>query len=120
MQILVNNINSLEKCMDCEKPFFMDIVRWNKYELDYDARGNIVKKTSYNADEEVEFITEHSYDRKGNELKFIMYNQDGSIGYWIEGEYDSHGNCLKSTYYNGNGTISYWEEREYVAIEPGE
>ena len=30
MQILVNNINSLEKCMDCEKPFFMDIVRWNK------------------------------------------------------------------------------------------
>lgn len=95
-----------------------DIVDWNRYELDYDGRGNKVKSTAYNVDDEVQYVEEHTYDKKGNELKTTMYNADGSIGYWIEGEYDPYGNRIKSTYYNGDGSISYWEEYRYISVNP--
>ena len=81
---------------------------------EYDASGNEIKWTVYNADGTINYTYE--YDASGNRTKETWYNNDGTIDYWYTYEYDASGNLTKKTRYDGDGTIDWWYTYEYDAF----
>lgn len=52
----------------------------------------------------------YEYDAQGNMIKKTYYNADGIIVFWVIYEYDAQGNRTKETVYNADGTISGVDE----------
>jgi len=106
----------------------------NRYEYEYDSKGNQTKIITYNADKIIgiteydsngnqtkinsyiynadgsiiitEIISEYEYDSKGNNTKIINYNADRNITGIAEYEYDSKGNQTKQVNYDADGNIT--------------
>lgn len=78
---------------------------------EYDASGNCIKRTWYNASGNIDSVRE--YDVNENCMKRICYNADGNIEYYYVYEYDMNGNCMKGTCYNMDGSIEYYNVYEY-------
>lgn len=78
----------------------------DRYEYEYSAAGNLVKKTySYHND----LFYEYEYDEAGNEVKSMSYDADGYVFSWYEYEYDAVGNKVKEIHYDG----LYKERHQY-------
>ena len=72
----------------------------------------IIKVILYNADGTIRNWTEYEYDANGNMIKRTNYMADG-MNSWSEHEYDAEGNTIKSTYYKSDGNIDCWYIPEY-------
>ena len=80
---------------------------------DYDANGNMTKRTWYDSDGSVKDYYRYEYDDKGNETKCTRYNPDGSVKEYNRFEYDDNGNNTKETWYNPDGSVKEYCRSEY-------
>ena len=79
---------------------------------EYDANGNVIKRSDYNPGGTLDFYHTYEYDANGNKIKTSRYNADGS--YSIH-EYDANGNKIKRSDYNPDGTLKEYAIYEYDA-----
>jgi tetratricopeptide (TPR) repeat protein len=79
--------------------------------IEYDSKGNRIKKSCYNPDGMLNSYDTYEYDSKGNKIKESWYNGDGTL--MVIYEYDSNGNRIKESYYNGDGTLINYYINEY-------
>lgn len=80
---------------------------------EYDASGNCVRVTQYNADGTVDCYWVSEYDAFGNEERLTFYNADGTVDEYLVFEYDASGNCERETHYNADDTVDYYWLAEF-------
>ena len=59
---------------------------------EYDANGNKIKISYYNADGTLKEYNTNEYDENGKEIKWSYYNADGTLDMYVTHEYDANGN----------------------------
>ncbi len=69
-----------------------------RYVAEYDAYGNIVKNTQYDAGGALLCWSEYSYDAAGQQTAEVLYHADGSESYRLSWEYNAAGICVRQTY----------------------
>ncbi len=81
------------------------------YEYEYDAGGNVIKKTLFYADGSAGEWYEYEY-KEGNCVAETYHSGDGSLLRRMEYEYDAAGNQIKETVFTNNAK-EYWIEFKY-------
>lgn len=73
----------------------------------------LIKRTSYNENDEMTGWTEYEYDEEGNVIRENYYTENSELGGWAEYKYDKEGNRIERKYYDENGEIFFEVEGDY-------
>lgn len=83
---------------------------------EYDADGDLIKNTFYEADGSISFYNIYEYDENGNYYGMIQYDADGNKVLWLVEKYNEDNTICTSTIYevDGSKTINIHNYIEYT------
>ncbi len=96
-------------------------------EYEYDAAGNVVKRTRYqiekNGDRSLSFWKEYRYNADGKELEELVYHTTGGGESYLDrrftSTYDAHGNKLRYEKSSRDSGLYEWEDYTYTYDDAG-
>ena len=83
---------------------------WERFENEYDAKGNLTKRTKFDCEGVIRNIVVYEYDGKGNKTKETEYSETDVLAGWTIYDLDAQGMATKATHYGADGTQLGWEE----------
>jgi len=83
----------------------------SKTELEYDQKGNIIKKTKYPVikifwkGKRIKYETTFKYNKNGNKIEENRFNSDNTLGTKVKFKYNEKGDVIEVNEYNSDGSL---------------